>query len=339
MDGSRSLPDAQSAFFVVLLAAFAYLVVSIIAPFSTYLLAAVLLAFLLFPAHRRLASTIGGRPSALLLVVAAVGGAGLSLVLLGLALPADASELSRTIEAVVTRTRIERRLEGLLGFDVPLGQLTADVPGRLARALVGDAPSIASAATHAFLGFVLLLFVVYYLLEDGRRLVEWTKRMLPLETEIVEELSREAYTTTWAVLKGHVLVALVQGVVAGVGLLIVGIPNVLFWTVVMVFLELFPIVGVAAVLGPAVLYLGLTGRLLAAGFLLVYGLTAVAVVDDYLRAFLVDRESSLHSAVILVGVFGGVYAFGIMGLFYGPIVLGLSKVLVRLFDEHHLGGT
>jgi len=128
----------------------------------------------------------------------------------------------------------------------------------------------------------------------------------------------------------------IQGIVAGIGLLIVGISNVVFWTMVMVVLELFPVVGVAGVLAPAALYLALTDRLLAAGFIVVYGLTAVAVVDDYLRALVVDRESSLHSAAVIVGVFGGVYAFGVMGLFYGPVVLGLFQALIRLFSENYV---
>lgn len=193
-----------------------------------------------------------------------------------------------------------------------------------------------SVATHAFLGFILLLFLLYYLLKDGEQLIKWLMQMAPLRPEVQDELYTEVHGTTWAVLKGHVLVAIVQGFVAGIGLFLVGIPYVVFWTVIMMILELFPIVGVAAVLGPATLYLVLADRVLMAGFLLVYGLTAVTVVDDYFRALVVDRESSLHSAVILLGVFGGVYVFGVMGLFYGPIIVGIFKTLVRLFNENYV---
>ena len=327
--------DSQSLFLGVLLAVFAVLVALILRPFKTYLLAVLLLAVVLAPLQERLAPRIGARLSAVVLVgVAVVGTAAPIAVLVG-TLPADATSLSETAQRLFTRRRIERRLEGLLGVDVPVESILSGAPQQIASLLVGDVSTIVSGATHAFLGIVLLLFLLYYLLKDGEKLVAWLGEATPLADDVQRELFEEAHETTWAVLKGHVLVAFVQGIVAGVGLFIVGIPHVVFWTAVMMVAELFPVVGVAAVLGPAVLFLALTDRLLEAGFLLVYGLTAVAAVDDYLRAMVVDRGSTLHSATVLVGVFGGVYVFGVMGLFYGPIVVGLFKQLVTLFGEHY----
>jgi len=267
-----------------------------------------------------------------------VGALGVFVVLIGLSLPANAAVLSREFERVLTQTQIERQVERVLGRDVPFSSVLADLPNRGVELVVGDLSTIVGAAIDAFLGIALLLFLLYYLLKDGDELVAWVTSMAPLRAETTEEIVREAHVSTWAVLKGHVFIAVAQGAIAGIGLLVVGIPNVVFWTVVMMFLELFPVVGVVGVLGPAVVYLAFADRLLAAAFLAVYGLTAVAVVDDYLRAYVVDRESSMHSAVVLVGVFGGVYAFGVMGLFYGPIVLGLAQTLVRLFDENYATG-
>lgn len=323
------------AFLVLLLAFFAVLVGAIIRPFFAYLLGTVLLAFVLFPLHRRLSAFIDDRISAMILLIVSVLAIFVPVVLLTVTLPTDATELSRMLERIVTQTPIERRLEQFLGFDVPLQSMAADAPRRIADFVIGDISNILSAVTHAFLGIALSLFLLYYLLKDGEQLVTWVTEMTPLRPDVQKELFEEMSTTTWAVLKGHVLVAVVQGIVAGVGLWVVGIPHVVFWTVVMTFLELFPIVGVAAVLGPATLYLAFTGQILLAVFLFVYGLTAVAVVDDYFRALVVDRESSLHSGVILLGVFGGVYVFGVMGLFYGPIILGVFQTVVQLFNKHY----
>lgn len=325
----------SSLFFGILLAVFALLVVLIARPFLSYLLAVLLFAFLLSPLQQRLAPRIGARLAALVLVTVAVTGIVIPVVVLLQTIPADAADLSQTLERVFARRRIDRRLEQLLGVEVPIESVFAGAPRQFAELIVGDISNIVGVATHTFLGSVLLLFLLYYLLKDGSQLVAWLQQMTPLRQDIQEQLYAEAYVTTWAVLKGHVLVAFVQGLVAGVGLFIVGLSHVVFWTAVMMVLELFPIIGVAAVLGPAVLYLAVTGRVLAAGFLLIYGLTAVAVVDDYLRAMVVDRESALHSATVLVGVFGGVYLFGVMGLFYGPIVIGFFKVLVQLYNEHY----
>lgn len=332
----RSDLDVRSVFFAILLAFFALLVAAITKPFLSYLLAVLLLAFVLFPLQRRLEPRLGAGISAFVLVAGAIGATASVVAAMVMAIPTDSSNITQTIENELARGEFQRQLESVLGVELPIQSLLANAPRRVAELLVGDFSNLVGATTDVFIGVLLLVFSLYYLLKDGERFVQWVKRMLPLKSEITEELTDEAYVTTWAVLKGHVLVAVVQGLVAGAGLFAVGISNVVFWTAVMMFLALLPIVGVAAVLGPAALYLFLDGRVFAATFLVVYGLTAVALVDDYLRAYVVDRGSSLHSAVILVGVFGGVYAFGVMGLFYGPIVLGLFKRLVRLFNENYV---
>jgi len=323
-------------FFAVALAVFGYLVVLVLRPFLTALLAAILLAVLLSPLQRRLAPRIGSRLSALSLVALAVAATAGVAAALALAVPSGLTDPSETLDKLPGRAAVERRLESLLGMEVPLESVVGSVPQRVGEVLFGDLSSLVSTATDFFLALVLFLFVLYYLLVDGGELVDWIEARLPLTPETTDTLHDEAHQTTWAVLKGHLFVAVVQGAVAGLGLFLVGIPNALFWSLVMMVFELFPVVGVAGVLGPAVGFLAIEGRFLAAAFLAVYGLSAVAFVDDYLRAHVVDRESSLHSATILVGVFGGVYAFGVMGLFYGPIVVGLFTRLVERFDDEYV---
>lgn len=328
--------DARSGFFVLLLAVVTVLSLAIVLPFLTYVLLALLVAFLLSPLHRRLSSAVGDQVSAFVLVGGALALTGGTIAVLLISLPANVSNISGAITDVLQQSQIQQQVREAVGVRIPINTVLSDAPRRAADLLVGDISTIASMTIDTFLGLLLFVFLVYYLLKDGDRLVAWVSEIIPLRPSTAAELRQVTSSTTWAVLKGHVLVALVQGGIAGLGLLAVGLPNVVFWTVVMMFLGLIPVIGVAGVLGPAVIYLTLVGRLAAAGFLTVYGFTVVAAVDDYLRAYVVDRGSELHSAAILVGAFGGVYAFGTMGLFYGPIVVGLFQALVRLFDEHYV---
>jgi predicted PurR-regulated permease PerM len=325
-------------FFTALLGIFAYLAWLIVRPFLTFVLAALLLAFSLFPLQERLSARIDSRVSAGLLVTAALGVTVGVIAVLLMALPVDAAELSMAIEEIPATDDIERLLEDVLGIDVPLESFLAEAPRRFADLILGDITGILEAAIELGLGLLLFVFLLYYLLESGDQLTGWVKRVFPLAEDTTAELFEEGRRTTWAVLKSHVFIAVIQALVAAVGLLVVGIPNVVFWTVVMMLVGLMPIVGVVVVMGPAFIYLIFVERFLAAAFLGIYGMTVVAVVDDYLRAYIVDRGSSLHTGVILVGVLGGVYAFGVMGLFYGPIILGLFQTLVRLFNEQYVDG-
>ncbi|NHN60522.1 MULTISPECIES: AI-2E family transporter [Halorussus] len=324
---------ARTAFAAILVGVLAVLSVLVVRPFLDYVLGAMLLAFVLTPAQRRLAPEVGSRLSALglvaLTVVLFLGPVGLFLQValsdLG-ELPTSLSDLPtyRSVVLVVERT-----------FGVQFGPRLEQLLGSLTSAFAGWSSGLASAGVHFTLGILLLLFLLYYLLKDGDTLVRWVRGITPLPPTVQDDLYAEAEEATWAVLKGHVLVAALQGFVSGLGLVALGVPDAWFWTVVMMFLAMVPIVGVAPVLGGATIFLVANGRLLAAGLLVVYGMTVVAVTDDYLRALVIDKESSLHSGVILLGVFGAAYFLGAIGIFVGPIILALFKETIEVFSAYY----
>ncbi|WP_135805904.1 AI-2E family transporter [Halorussus marinus] len=323
----------RTGFAVVLVGVLAVLAVLIVRPFLNYVLGAILLAFVLTPAQRRLAPRVGPRVAALglvtLTVIVVFGVAG-ALLSLGLAevgdVPTAVSDLPayRSVEAAAERTL---GIELSSRFDRALDSLTAGIADGVS--------GVASAGLHAFLGVLLALFLFYYLLKDSADLIHWTKRVTPLPRDVQSRLYDEAEDATWAVLKGHIFVAVVQGVVSGVGFLVAGIPNAAFWTIVMMVLAMVPIVGVSPVMGGATIYLLVEGRPVAAVLLVVYGMSAVAITDDYLRALVIDKETSLHSGVILLGVFGAAYFLGAIGLFVGPILLALFKATVEVFTDYY----
>ncbi|MFC4450693.1 AI-2E family transporter [Halorussus aquaticus] len=324
---------ARTAFAVVLVGTLAVLSILVVRPFLDYLLAAMLVAFVLTPAQRRLAPEIGERVSALLLVaVTVVLFVGPAAFLVRAALegvgdvPTSLSELPtfRSAERFVERTVGVQIGPQVSGFIESLGSMVAE-----------RSSGLASTGIHVFLGVLLFLFLLYYLLKDGDTLVRWAKDVTPLPEGVQNRLYGAAEEVTWAVLKGHVFVASLQGFVSGLGLFVLGVPDAAFWTVVMMFLAMVPIVGVAPVMGGATIYLVVEGRPLAAALLVVYGMTVVAITDDYLRALVIDKESSLHSGVVLLGVFGAAYFLGAIGIFVGPIVLALFKATVEVFSEYY----
>ncbi|MFW5919396.1 MAG: AI-2E family transporter, partial [Halanaeroarchaeum sp.] len=139
----------------------------------------------------------------------------------------------------------------------------------------------------------------------------------------------------WGVIFGHVAVGIVQGIVAGVGFFVTGVPNAVFWTAVMVVLAMVPLVGTIPVWGGAVVYLYLTNEPGFAIGLFIYSVVVVGLTDDYLRPFAVDRYAKLNPAVILLGILGGAYAFGVMGLFFGPVILGALKASLRVLSDDY----
>ncbi len=325
--------EARTAFawlLVVVLAAVTWLLVE---PFLGWLLATGLLAFVLAPVHRRLEPRVGQRLSAGLLTVLVV-----ALVFVPVAVGLNAV-LTRGVELLegVSRAeaveQVQQSVENATGWTVPVDAYVQQAADALTTYASERATDLLSQGLHAMLGFLLLTFVLYYLLKDGQQFLDWLHRVVPLEREVREELFDAVDDMVWAVLKGHVLVAFVQGLVAGLSLFFTGVPQAGLLTLAMMVLALVPIVGVAPVLGGAIVYLFLTGQPLAAAFIFVWGVTTVAITDDYLRAVLIDRESEMHSAFIFLGIVGGTYLLGAIGLFVGPILIGLFKTTVEVLGE------
>lgn len=327
--------DARTAVAWALVVALGAITWLLVEPFLSWLLLTGLVAFVLAPVHRRLEQRIGSRLSAGVLVV---GVGVLTVAVLALGATVVVQRGAELLEGV-SRSDIVQRADRLLARYVGAGVSVEPIARRGADRLSGyvgeSATSIVSAGFHAFIGFLLLTFVLYYLLKDGRRFVAWLERVTPLPPGVREELFAAADDMTWAVLKGHVLVAAVQGAVAGVSLFVTGVPQAALLTGAMMVLALIPVIGVAPVLGGAVLYLFANGRVLGAAFVIVWGFTSVAITDDYLRAYLIDRQSEMHSAVIFVGIVGGTYLLGPVGLFVGPILIGLFKVTVEVLGVHY----
>jgi len=327
--------DARTAFAWALVAALTAITWLLVEPFLSWLLLTGLLAAVLYPIHRRLAPRIGPRASAGLL---AVGVAVLSVAALTLGVTVAVQRSAEILEGVSRSDlvgRADRLLAQYVGAGIAVEPLAERAADRLSGYVGGSATSIASAGLHAFIGFLLLTFVLYYLLKDGRTFVAWLERVTPLPAGVRDELIAAADNMTWAVLKGHVLVAAAQGAVAGVSLFVTGVPQAGVLTAAMMVLALIPVIGVAPVLGGAVIFLFANGRTLGAAFVIVWGFTSVAVTDDYLRAYLIDRQSDMHSAVIFVGIVGGTYLLGPIGLFVGPILIGLFKVTVEVLGVHY----
>ncbi|MDG5776733.1 AI-2E family transporter [Haloarculaceae archaeon H-GB1-1] len=327
--------DARTVFAWLLVTVLGVVTWLILEPFLSWLLVTGLLAVVLHPVQRRLEPRFGARPSAGVLVAVVV-----LLVVVGLGLGTNVAlshgiPLLESLGEAQALRRVETVLEQVLGRPVSITPVVEQGVDR-ATTLLGDrATSIIGRSLHVFLGFLLLTFLLYYLLTDGPEFVGWLQRVAPLDRQVSTELFAAADHLTWAVLKGHVFVAIVQGLVAGISLFVTGVPEAGTLTLAMMILAIVPIIGVAPVLGGAVVYLFLQGNLLSAAFIVLWGVTTVAITDDYLRAYLIDRESELHSATIFVGVLGGTYLLGAMGLFVGPILVGLFKTTVEVFGDHY----
>ena len=320
----------------ILLLAGALLVLSImlVRPFLEFFLLAVLLAYPLRPLQVRLSEYTDPRIAAGSLVFGATVAIILPTLLLARVVVQEAIDFhSKVQNDEITFTEVEAQIEELTGREVDF----LDTAQRVARESgiggVDSALGLFGTVTSLLIGLGLTMFLLYYFLKDADRFNRWLRATVPLPEHVHDELKREFDDVMWAVLASHVLIAVVQGVVAGAGLWVLGIPSAAFWTAVMVFLAVLPIIGSFLVWGPAAVYLFSVGDPIAGGVLLVYGAVVVSFCDDFLRPIVIDRytETRLNPGAILIGVLGGVYLFGFIGIFFGPVLIGSLRAVLDIY--------
>ena len=324
--------NANEKSLLVILAIIVSLALFITLPVLEYVLLAIILAYMLYPIHRRLEEYIGEFLSAIGLIAGA-----LVVIIAPIAyiLSVFARDLRRVQrgESGLQIETIEERIFELTGNEVEIKEMTTETTQGLIDILFGGITDVISTAMQVFIGIALVLFLVFYLLRDGDDFVRWVEGLSPLASRDTKHLFKKVNQTMWGSVIGHTFAAVVQAVVAGFGLWLAGIPNVVFWTVVMAILAFLPLIGAFLVWAPAAAYLVLVDQVVPGVLLFVYGLTIVSMIDYYARPLVIDQSARLNPGVILVGVFGGLYTFGFVGLFVGPIIIGVLAATLETIKE------
>ncbi|QLG47935.1 AI-2E family transporter [Natrinema halophilum] len=311
----------------------------VVLPYLQYVLFGVVLAYIMHPVQRRLENYVRSTVAAITVVVATLLVVLLPLVyVVSVAIRQSIRLVSSIRQGQIDVETIEQAL-ATNGYAVDLADLYQSNQNRIATGLQGistGAIDIVGGLPGVFIGLTITLFVLFALLRDGEKLVMWFQWVLPIDDDVLEELRMGLDRLMWASVVGNVAVAAIQAVMLGIGLAVAGVPAVIFLTVATFLLTLLPLVGAFGVWIPAAVYLLAVGRPTASATLGVYGLF-VTFSDSYLRPALIGRSSTFNSAIIVVGIFGGLVVFGAVGLFIGPVVLGGAKITLDSFAREHTG--
>jgi predicted PurR-regulated permease PerM len=191
------------------------------------------------------------------------------------------------------------------------------------------------AGTVSFVfAFLIAILGSFYLFRDGKKLVDWIVSVSPLKDSEDTAIFNRVAGSVRAVVTGTVLVSIIQGIVAAVGFSIFGIDRAILWGSIGALGGLLPGIGTAGIMIPAVAYLFYTGAVGSAIGLMIWGITAIVVVDNFIGPHLMSRGSNLHPFIVLVSVLGGVSLFGPIGFILGPVCISLFMVLLEIYGVY-----
>lgn len=213
----------------------------------------------------------------------------------------------------------------------------AQALGRSSDAITARAFLIGQGTLDAVLQFFVMLYLLFFLLRDGRALADSAARSLPLAPQHTRRLLDQFATVVRATVKGNVVVALVQGALGWLAFWFLDISAALLWGAVMALLSLLPAVGAALVWAPVALYLATTGSLWSGIGLALWGVLVIGLVDNVLRPVLVGKETRLPDWLVLVATLGGLAVFGPSGFVIGPVIAALFISAWEILTEERTG--
>jgi predicted PurR-regulated permease PerM len=187
-------------------------------------------------------------------------------------------------------------------------------------------------AVGTVLAFTVMLFILFFIIRDGRGIARLGSALVPLEPARREDLAERLASVTRAVVRGTVLTSIIQGLLLGLGFAIVGLPAPVVFGVLAAVLSVVPFGGTALVWIPALATLLMQGRYGQAAGVLVVGVL-VSSVDNFIKPILISGRSPLPTLAVFIGVLGGLAAFGLIGLFVGPVVIALVLALIGFARE------
>ena len=179
--------------------------------------------------------------------------------------------------------------------------------------------------------FFLMLYIMYFFLRDGDKLIDALIYSLPIGDKRERALMAKFAEVSRATIKGTLVIGIVQGTLGGIIFAVLGIQAAVFWGTVMALLSLIPVVGAGIVWAPAALVFFINGEFLSAIVLVAFGVLVIGLADNLLRPILVGRDTRMPDYLVLVSTLGGLSVFGASGIVIGPIIASLFLAVWVMF--------
>ena len=345
--GGRPLIDERNLrgpFLLLLAIAISLVFFRMIQSFVLALLLAAVLAGLAHPSYGRVLKKVKGRKS---LAAAVTMLLGLVLVIAPLMLlmtivAGEAAEISAAarpwIDYQIEHSgEWEQRLAGiplvakLAPYREDILAKAGELGGKAANFAVTGLASGTRGTAKFFVLLFMMLYGMFFFLQEGATILDRALHYVPISDGDKRRMLETFTTVSRASLKGTAIIGLIQGALGGVAFAVVGIPGPVFWGLMMAVLSVLPGVGPAIIWVPAVIYLAVEGQLGPAIGLGLWCLIVVSTIDNFLRPWLVGKDTKMPDLLVLLGTLGGLVLFGAVGIIIGPIIAALFVTIWELF--------
>lgn len=193
-----------------------------------------------------------------------------------------------------------------------------------------------SSISNFFMNIVVLLFVLYFMLIDSRRMEKYIYDILPFNDTNKKEVLHETKQIVTSNAIGIPLLGIIQGLIAMAGYYIFGAPSPVLFGLLTCVATIIPVVGTAIIWVPLVIYLAISGQWGNTIGLLAFGVLVITQVDNLIRFVLQKKMADIHPLITIFGVVIGFSIFGFMGVIFGPLLLSMLMLCCNIFKKEYL---
>ena len=330
----RLKPSLVRQLFVLLLILFlTVLIIRETLPYLSGVLGAVTLYVILKGWMKKLLNR-GWRPplAASLLMAASFVGILIPVTLIAIMLTSKIGKAVANSERVLQALKEQlNNIEDNIGYNISSSIDTASVTNWVSSNL----QNLAGGTFNAFIAIGIMYFMLYYMLTNRQSLRDSMLTYIPLGQENLRIIGEESNQLVKSNALGIPLVAFVQGIIALIGFLVFGVPDPFFWFVITAIGSMIPFIGTAIGIIPAAILLFAQGHDWQGFAILIYGFVVVGSTDNIIRLYVLERLASVHPLITLFGVIVGVPLFGFIGLIFGPLLISLFLLILKIYKKEY----
>ncbi|UCD03778.1 MAG: AI-2E family transporter [Candidatus Woesearchaeota archaeon] len=296
----------------------------IIRPYISVLLFAAAIAYVLYPAHRRLSKHMRQGFSAFILTSAIFMSMvifilyGLSFVLSRISGFYTIFSSSGDLVSRLNSVGLDRAINALISkFSDYIFSMTTKIP-------------------HYAISTFVFLIAFYYFLIRGPEIYAYLKEIIPISKLKKDKLFSDIKRHVNAIVYVQLIIGIAQGIVGGIGLFLFGYEFVVVGAIIMAVLGFIPVIGPPLFYAPVAILSIVQGNYFQGIGLLLFGIFLISTIDNIVRPFLVGKKARVHPLIVLLGLFGGVLIFGIAGILVGPIILSITVTLIKDLEKFHV---
>ncbi len=324
-----------------------YFCFRIVEPFLMPIFLALILSTLLAPVYHLLARKLSGRESlaALLVCVGLTIAILVPLIFISISLANEATDAyqrlkdpetvrrigswldpgsSPIIQKIASWLPISFRLDSL-----QLGERLSAQAQKVGIGVLGIATTFAAGVFSFLMDYFIMIVVLFFLLRDSTHFATTVQAISPLSSEQEEMFVERFRSVARATVVGNLATALAQGSLSGIIFAVLGLPNPILWGGLTALLSLVPVVGTALVWVPWTIYLFSIDSPVKAIVFLVFHLIVVGGIDNILRPMFIRGGVKMHTLVVFFSILGGISYFGLLGMFFGPLIFAMAVTLLE----------